>query len=107
MLREARRTLRDGGAVGVTPEAASGGGPELAAAWPGSGAALAWLSDGSVPIVPVAFFDGDDARLVSRFGEPFTLDRTGDDEAAAAVMGAIAALLPPELRGAYGGAPSI
>ena len=102
VLREARRALRDGRVVGVTPEAASGSGPELAAAWPGSGAALAWLSGGSVPIVPVAFFEDDEARLVARVGEPFTLDRTGDEEGAAAVMGAIAALLPPELRGVYG-----
>ncbi len=104
VLREARRALRDGGVVGVTPEAASGFGSELAAAWPGSGAALAWLSGGSVPIVPVAFFEDDEARLVARVGEPFTLDRVGDDEGAEAVMGAIAALLPPELRGRYGSA---
>ena len=101
VLREARRVLRDGGVVGVTPEAASGSGPQLATAWPGSGAALAWLSSGSVPIVPVAFFEDDDARLVARVGEPFTLGRTGDDDGAEAVMGAIAALLPPELRGRY------
>ena len=101
VLREARRVLRNGGVVGVTPEAASGSGPQLATAWPGSGAALAWLSSGSVPIVPVAFFEDDDARLVARVGEPFTLGRTGDDDGAEAVMGAIAALLPPELRGRY------
>ncbi|MCY3657191.1 MAG: 1-acyl-sn-glycerol-3-phosphate acyltransferase [Chloroflexi bacterium] len=102
VLREARRALRDGGVVGVTPEAASGYGPELAVAWPGSGAAIAWLSGGKVPIVPVAFFEDDEARLVARFGEPFTLDRMRDDEGAEAVMGAVAALLPPELHGVYG-----
>ncbi len=102
VLREARRALRDGGVVGVTPEAASGSGPELATAWPGSGAALAWLSSGSIPIVPVAFFEDGEARLLARVGEPFTLDRARDDEGAEAVMGAIAALLPAELRGSYG-----
>ena len=52
--------------------------------------------------MPVAFFEDDEARLVARFGEPFTLDRMRDDEGAEAVMGAVAALLPPELHGVYG-----
>ena len=101
VLREARRTLRAGGALGVTPEAASGAGPQLAPAWPGSGAALAWLSGGSAPIVPVAVFDGHGGRLTARFGEPFALERDRGGDAAHAVMGAIASLLPPALRGPY------
>jgi hypothetical protein len=40
-------------------------------------------------------------RLAS-FGAPFTLERARDEEGARAVMGALAALLPPELRGPYG-----
>ena len=88
--------------LGITPEAASGSGPELAAAWPGSGAALSWLSSGTTPLVPVAVRDAEDGALVATFGEPFTLERRRDEEGARAVMGAVAALLPPELRGVYG-----
>ena len=102
VLREARRTLRAGGVLGVTPEAAGGSGPQLAPAWPGSGASLAWLSSGSVPVVPVAFFEDAAGRMIARFGEPFVLDRGLGERAAEVVMGAIAGLLPPELRGHYG-----
>ena len=103
LLREARGTLREGAVLGITPEAASGSGPQLAAAWPGSGAALSWLSSGTTPLVPVAVRDDEVGALVATFGEPFTLERASDEEGARAVMGAVAALLPPELRGLYGG----
>ena len=102
LLREAREILRAGAVLGVTPEAASGSGPELAAAWPGSGASLSWLSSGATPLVPVAVHDEEDGALVAHFGAPFTLERASDEEGARAVMGAVAALLPPELRGVYG-----
>ena len=102
LLREARRVLREGAALALTPEAASGSGPELARPWPGSGAALAWLARGSTPVVPVAVFDDAEGRLVARFGAPFTLERTSDEDASEVVMRAIAALLPAELRGPYG-----
>ncbi len=104
LLRGARAVLRGGGVLGVTPEAASGAGPELAEAWPGSGAALSWLSSGSVPLVPVAVRDDEDGALLATFGEPFTLDRSRDEEGARTAMSAIAALLPAELQGHYGGA---
>ena len=100
-LREARRTLRAGGLLGVTPEAASGDGPELGPAWPGAGASLAWLSDGAVPIVPAAVFEDASGRPIARFGPPFVLERGEGEDAAAAVMAAIAALLPPALRGPH------
>ena len=105
LLREARRVLREGAPLALTPEAASGSGVELARPWPGSGAALAWLARGSVPpapLVPVAVFDGAEGRLVARFGAPFTLERASDEDASEVVMRAIAALLPAELRGPYG-----
>ena len=98
-LREARRTLRAGGLLGVTPEAASGAGPEIGDAWPGAGASLAWLSDGAVPIAPAAVFEDASGRPIARFGPPFTLERGEGEAAADAVMAAIAALLPPALRG--------
>ena len=101
VLREARRALRGSGTLGVTPEAASGSGPELAEPSPGSGAALAWLSGGAAPLVPVAVFEDADGVLVARFGPAFTLQRAGGEEPATAVMTAIAALLPEQLRGRY------
>ena len=103
LLREARSTLREGAVLGVTPEAASGSGPQLAAAWPGSGAALSWLSSGSTPLVPVAVRDDEDGALLATFGAPFTLEQASDEAGAQAVMEAVAALLPPDLRGPYGG----
>ena len=102
LLREARTMLREGAVLGITPEAASGSGPQLAAAWPGSGAALSWLSSGSTPLVPVAVRDDEDGALLATFGAPFTLERAGDEEGARVVMDAVAALLPRELRGHYG-----
>ena len=102
LLREAREIVRAGSVLGITPEAASGSGPELAAAWPGSGAALSWLSSGATPLVPVAVRDDEDGALLATFGAPFTLERMSDEEGARAVMGAVAALLPQELRGVYG-----
>ncbi|MYI83671.1 MAG: hypothetical protein F4056_10490 [Chloroflexi bacterium] len=101
LLREAREILREDSVLGITPEAASGSGPELAAAWPGSGAALSWLSSGATPLVPVAVRDAEDGALLATFGAPFTLERMNDEEGARAVMGPVAALLPPELRGVY------
>ena len=103
LLRAARATLREGAVLGITPEAASGSGPQLASAWPGSGAALSWLSSGSTPLVPVAVRDDEDGALLATFGAPFTLGQASDEEGARAVMDAVAALLPPELRGPYGG----
>ena len=109
MLREAHRTLhREGRPLGIMPEAgnAEAGGLGLAPVTAESGAALAWLSRGEAPLIPVGVFDDADGRLAAVFGEPFTLARPGRDEDTAAltdrVMWAVAALLPPELRGVYG-----
>ena len=41
-------------------------------------------------------------RPIARFGPPFTLERGDGEAAAGAVMAAIAALLPPALRGPHG-----
>lgn len=111
-LRQAGRALRRPGAmlmaVGVTPEGAGGGGRHLARAAPNAGRALAWLSRGTVPIVPAAVYESPGGSLTLRFGEPFVLQspagatRSERDVLATRVMCAIAALLPPELRGPYG-----
>ena len=116
-LREARRALREpesgvpAPALGITPEAATGSGPELAEPWPGSGVALAWLSAGRAPLVPVGVYDDETGRLVARFGRPFTLPwsnlregRASERELASTVMRAISAQLPQQLHGPYGGA---
>lgn len=101
VLRKARQKLRGGMALGITPEAANGDGRQLARPWPGSSAALGWLSGGEVPLVPVAVFDDGQGRLVSNFGEPFRLVRMGDEGASEIVMAAIAELLPDDLSGSY------
>ena len=108
-LLEARRTLRRSGVLGITPEAATGGGPELHAPAANAALTLAWLSRGATPLVPVAFHDDAAGRLVARFGRPFTLPWTGlaegrahEAELATRVMAAVAELLPARLRGEYG-----
>ena len=112
MLREAYRALHvDGRPVGLAPEAgnAEGVSPAMVRAVPGSGEVIAWLSAGRVPVVPVAVYEDEAGALTARFGPPFTLQRRGgrdgerDAEAITErVMLAVAALLPPGLRGAYG-----
>lgn len=112
-LREAYAVLRGRrgrppAPIGVTPEAASGGGPVVGPAWPNSGMALAWLSRGETPLLPVAVYEDGDGRLTAHFGQPFALEWPGlrraramRDELTARVMVAVATLLPPELRGVY------
>jgi hypothetical protein len=111
-FRKATRLLQEGQSIGVTPEAAVGSGRELRTAWRNAGIALAWLSRGETPLLPVAVFEEVEAgstRLVAHFGAPFVLvwpglrqARTARDEMGDRVMGELAALLPEELRGAYG-----
>ena len=106
MLREAHRALhQDGHALALFPEgvrAVSGQG--LVAAFEGSGQVLAWLSGGRFPVIPAAVHDDDGGGLRVCFGAPLMLDRrtaTGP-EITKQVMRRIAAMLPLELRGAYG-----
>jgi hypothetical protein len=116
VIRRMDRALRGGSTgvllrpVGLTPEGAEGGGRELGQAWPSSGRVLAWLSRGEVPIIPVGVFEDETGRLTARFGAPFLLEWPGNvasrlerKRLADRVMTAIAACLPPELRGPYDG----
>lgn len=111
-LREMRRTL-DAPVVtaprplGSTPEAEFGGGQALRDPYPSSGKALAWLSRGELPIIPVGVGD-DGERIVLHIGKPFVLAWPGGREArqqrdalAARVMREIAAVLPESQRGGW------
>lgn len=108
-LRTMRRHLDEAGCspVGSTPEGEFGGGPSLREPYPSSGKALAWLSRGRVPIVPVGVSE-EDGHLVLQVGQPFVLAWPGLPEArrqrnalAETVMRAIAGALPPEQRGRW------
>jgi 1-acyl-sn-glycerol-3-phosphate acyltransferase len=118
-LRVARNYLRDGGVVLMYPEGTRNHGLGLKPALPGA-AMVALLMDS--PVVPVAI-DGSQAIrwktipflwLIGRrptvrieYGEPFELEQGRASaqnamEATDQIMRQVAALLPPESRGAYG-----
>jgi 1-acyl-sn-glycerol-3-phosphate acyltransferase len=115
-LRHASTLLRGGGVLCIYPEGTRRGRAGVMRPEPGVG--FLALRTG-VPILPVAVAGSQDvlrsgSRLPRRapvrlvFGTPFTLAavrgdgaRTGYQEAADAVMLAIAELLPPELRGEF------
>lgn len=108
-LRRMRRSLdvEPARPIGSTPEAEFGGGVALRDPYPSSGKALAWLSRGEVPIVPIGVRD-DGERIVLRIGQPFVLEWPGAREArgqrdalAARVMREIAAVLPEAQRGGW------
>ena len=110
-LRQASRALGDPVAprpLGVTPEAALASGGVLATPAPNSALALAWLSRGAIPLVPVAVSEDAAGRLTAHIGEPFTLPwsvlraaRAEQEVLTRRVMDALAALLPRELRGPF------
>lgn len=103
-LRVAARYLAAGQPVGVLPEGTAS--VALCEARPGVGTFLAWLSRNGVPLVPVGIAERDGV-LTATFGPPFSLPHvtggkaTRDRALRDAVMGPIARLLPPELRGYY------
>ncbi|HJM76130.1 MAG TPA: hypothetical protein QGI71_09795 [Dehalococcoidia bacterium] len=109
-IREAYRALhRDRQPIGLAPEAGNAPGlaRELIEAVPQSGAVIAWLAIGEVPVIPLAIWE-DGGRLRARAGAPYVLGRPGPTLGArghvtltARVMGSVASLMPPELRGAY------
>jgi 1-acyl-sn-glycerol-3-phosphate acyltransferase len=120
-MREARKYLQSGGALGIAPEGtrSSSGGLLLAKT------GVAFLADKTgVPVIPTAIFGTEYAvkqmlllqrpSIHVRFGKPLTLppiehkDRDGclkrnTDE----IMCQIAAMLPPEYRGAYADFPRL
>jgi 1-acyl-sn-glycerol-3-phosphate acyltransferase len=129
-LRVARNYLRDGEAVLMFPEGTRSRDGAMRAALPGAGMVALLAGAPVVPVaitgsdvkIPTVFFQWarrDRPRITVTFGPPFTLDdlvtdvvgtspsRRASDARAADVatdrmMRAVAALLPPEMRGAYG-----
>lgn len=111
-VRQAQRALHAPGGrarpIGITPEAARGHGCVLSRPSRNTGIALAHLSQGAVPLLPVAVYEDASGTLTARFGEPFTLSWQGLRVARAAepplselAMRRVAALLPARLRGPY------
>jgi len=109
-IRRLAQDVRAGESVALVPEALGKG--TLIEAMPGSGLALLALSRGRLPIVPVGLWE-DDATLMVRFGETFTLTLEAgatsreeqDRQARERVMVAIGRLLPQRYWGFY--APAI
>ena len=108
-LRTALAFLSNGEIVGIFPEGHRSRTGKLLRARPG--VSLIARRSGA-PVIPVAFSGTDDAKLgrfwrrdvTIRFGEAFlATDLVGQDEQALTdgIMRRIAAMLPPERRGAY------
>ena len=105
MLRRAHMVLhREARPLALMPEAGNAT-PDgrLGAAKVESGGAIAWLSAGRVPVLPVAVFDDGAGGLAVRFGPAYLLPshREQSAELTAQVMARVAALMPPHLRGPY------
>lgn len=113
-LRKAQEVLNTGHVLGMFPEGTRSRSGGLGKGEPGS--ALIALRSGA-PVVPVAIWGTENVKLprdilrrnhaVISFGKPFTLPRprriTKQDvlDGTETIMRQIAALLPPEYRGAY------
>ncbi|GBD13760.1 1-acyl-sn-glycerol-3-phosphate acyltransferase [bacterium HR24] len=118
-LREARRVLERGLALGMFPEGTRSGRPGMNRAWPGT--ALLALQTGA-PVLPVGIMGSEHIRLpgdivaflrLRRYpvrvviGRPFTLPRPERlrtaqvERATEAIMARIAGLLDPPYRGVY------
>jgi 1-acyl-sn-glycerol-3-phosphate acyltransferase len=106
-LERARALFAHGGALGIAPE---GRGETVLLQPPaGAGRVLLRLAAG-ITVLPVGICE-EEGRLVGRFGPAYTLARRPGEEKrdedariASEVMAAIAALLPPAMRGPYGAA---
>lgn len=120
-LREARNFLQAGGMLGIAPEGTRSRNGRLAKAKTG----VTYLADKTqAPVLPVAIYGSESAmrqlfhlrrpQIWIRFGQPFRLPplERGEREAALQrntdeIMCRIAAMLPPEYRGAYAQHPRL
>ncbi len=109
MLRMLQRDEGQGVCFAMMPEGDEGTASGLNEAMPGSSRALYALSSRGLPLLPAAVWE-EDGRLHAHFGEPLPKSQlliTNANELDACVrtlmMRRIAALLPPMLRGKYGG----
>ncbi len=94
--------------LGIAPEGHTGPGGRLKEPPQGTGLFLLLLTHGTVPCLPVGWYEDEAQTLRIQFGAPFQLyvprsgDRQARDRAAAAqAMTAIGRLLPERLWGAY------
>lgn len=103
-LRTAARYLAAEEPVGILPEGTAS--TALTEARPGVGEALAWLTRGGIPLVPVGIAELEGA-LTARFGPPFVLEPMNgsreerDQRFRDQTMVAIGRLLPSDLWGHY------
>lgn len=93
--------------LAIAPEGQSGPNAELCEPPPGAGIFLLLLTGEKIPLLPLGIYESS-RTLTLCFGVPFTLcdsqrdTRAERDRAAAArVMHALAALVPPEIRAMY------
>ena len=107
-LRAAGDAVAQGQALAIAPEGREGHLGALTTLPPGTGRFLILLSVAGLPILPVGVSEDPPGELIARFGPasaltpPAGLRRLdADGWAAAEVMGRVAALLPPDLRGPY------
>ncbi len=94
--------------VGLAPEGHGGPDGTLRRPPPGVGSFLLLLTHGTVPCLPIGWFD-EAGAITIRFGAPLVLDAPRaasrderDRQAAAQAMTALARLLPERLRGEFG-----
>lgn len=116
-IKTAIEALRQGRVVGIAPEARESITGELEH---GTGGAAYIALKAGVPILPVVFMGTDNTTIYRnmlklhrseidiKVGTPFGITQTGDlrldiDLGTKQIMSALAALLPPELRGVYNG----
>jgi hypothetical protein len=93
-IRRVLRHLRHGDPILLFPEGEQGRAGPLREALPGTGSLLA-LAARIAPVIPVAFWEEGD-QLRGQVGLPITLPGVADAPNRAALMSAIARLLPPQ-----------
>jgi hypothetical protein len=103
--RALRRAAEPEALMGLAPEGGDMPSGVLTPPPSGAGRFLWHLARRGLRFIPVGAYE-EDGRLCLRFGQPFDMPSslTGpmDDSASHVVMSAIAACLPPRLRGSYG-----
>jgi 1-acyl-sn-glycerol-3-phosphate acyltransferase len=106
-VRAALLAAKQGEGIGIFPEGNIGPTPAMIKTQAGSASFVLALSARGAPVLPTGLFE-DAGRLHVVFGEPVELSdirglaKSHRDEAAdRRIMGAVAALLPPDVRGFY------
>jgi hypothetical protein len=107
-LALARESASRGDMLAMAPEGREGHLGALTSLPPGTGRFLLLLARAGLPFLPGGIAEDPPGKLVLRFGSTFHLQQSpqggksaADEWAAGQVMGRLAALLPPGLRGEY------